>query len=112
MPELVAVHKPGHLNVVPDAPSRGLLAPWTTSFTLTACGMSHVCRVGRVRGRVQRLMLSAAAVGQCSPENGTVVGMLPSSGQIDTLRGLLALRMPWPLIILTFRGMMSSLIDM
>ena len=174
--ELVAVHKPGHLNVVPDALSRGLLAPWTTSFTLTARGVSHVCRVGRVRGCVQRLVLSAAAIRWCSPGNGTVVGILPSSGQIDTLRSLLALRlghstfqvlicvpapslsfisecwpsyrkyyrrqgflransigliqrpdlsaewdngtsavmnrMPWPLIILTFRGMMSSLIDM
>jgi len=94
--ELVAVHKPGWLNVVPDGLSRGSIAPWSGDFRLNQRGVSELCRYLRVRGRVLNCDLldftDGAPVGHSAHRGAAVLGFVPHQAAIQVLKGLLVAR--------------------
>ena len=97
--ELVAVHKPGYLNTVPDQLSRGTLAPWSGDYGLTSYGVTDLCRRLHVRGKVRNLSF-LELTSRPAPVRGLsgtiAVGFAPHRDAVQTLRELLKLRRLFP----------------
>lgn len=97
--EVVAVHKPGYLNTVPDALSRGTLAPASEVFTLSRCGIANLCNRLCIRGKVRTLDFTTDGPEEIrvhAQRGAVIVGFAPHRMAVQTLKELLVIRRDFP----------------
>ena len=95
----MAVHKPGYLNTIPDALSRGMLAPTSDVFSLSRSGVANLCNRLCIRGNVKPLDFSVHGPEsfRVHAQKGSVmVGFIPHRMAMRVLRELLVLRRDYP----------------